>query len=158
MRVSMRAEFEIERPIEEVFDFATACAGFPLFLFPLWPIPGVSSARMVDTPLPITGARRDILMTDGATIQEILLAYDRPARHQYRWLNRPPPPFSWLVRGGEGDWRFTATPSGTRIEWVYHFELTSALLIILAPPLMFFFRRWMQRGLEGLPAALSKAC
>lgn len=156
MKISMQAEFEVERPVEEVFDFATSCEGFPLFLFPLGPIPGITSARMVDSPIPKTGARRDILLTDGDTIQEVLLAYDRPSRHNYRWLNRPAPPFSWLVRGGEGDWIFTATPRGTRIVWVYHFELTSPLAIIPAPPLKFFFRRWMQKGLERLPAALSK--
>lgn len=155
MKLSMQAEFEVARPVEEVFDFATSCEGFPRFLFPLGPIPGVASARMVDAPMPATGARRDILMTDGATIEEVLLAYERPSRHRYRWLNRPAPPFSWLVRGGEGDWCFTAVAGGTRIVWVYHFELTSRLALVAAPPLMFFFRRWMQQGLERIPAALS---
>lgn len=155
MKVSMQAEFEVARPVEEVFDFATACDGFPLFLFPLGPIPGVASARMIDSPTPVAGARRDILMTDHATIQEELLAYDRPSRHRYRWLNRPAPPFSWLVRGGEGDWHFTAVPGGTRIVWLYHFELTSRLALVATPPLMFFFKRWMQRGLQRIPAAMS---
>lgn len=156
MRVSRRAEFEVERPVEEVFDLATACDGFALFLFALGPVPGVASSRMIDAPAPRAGARRDVLLTDGDIIHEELLAYDRPSRHRYRWLNRPSPPFAWVVKGGEGDWTFSATQKGTLVVWMYYFELTSPLAIVLAPPLLWFFGRWMQKGLERLPAALAK--
>jgi len=80
MRISTRAEFEVESPTEEVFDLATACDGLSLFLFPLWPIPGVASAQIIDAPAPAAGARREVLMTDGAKIKEALLLYDRPSR------------------------------------------------------------------------------
>lgn len=155
MRVSTRAEVEVERPIEEVFDFATACDGFQLFLFTVGPIPGVAGSRMVDAPAPKAGAKRDVRLTDGTTIHEVLLAYDRPSRHHYRWLKPPAPPFSWLVKCGEGDWTFSATQKGTRIVWLYHFDLTSPLARVLSPALLWFFRRWMQTGLERLPAALA---
>lgn len=156
MKVSKRAAFEVERPIEEVFDFATACDGFQLFLFPFGPIPGVAGSRMVDAPAPRTGARRDVQLTDRTTINEILLAYDRPSRHGYRWLNLPAPPFSLLVKGAEANWTFSPTAKGTHIAWVYEFELTSPLAVVLAVPVLWFFRGWMQRGLERLPAALAK--
>ncbi len=157
MELANRAEIEIARPIEEVFDLACACDGFPRFLFPYGPIPGVASSNMVDVPAPKAGARRDVHMTDGSTIQEEVLAFDRPSRHRYRWVNRPAPPFSWLVRGGEGDWTFTPTAAGTRIVWIYRFELTSPLALLVAPPVLVLFRRWMQRGLAALPAALASA-
>jgi uncharacterized protein YndB with AHSA1/START domain len=157
LQLANRAEIEIARPIEEVFDLACACDGFPRFLFPFGPIPGVASSAMVDAPTPKPGARRDVHMTDGSTMQEEILAFDRPSRHRYCWLNRPAPPFSWLVRGGEGDWTFSATPTGTRIVWVYRFELTSPLVLVVALPVMLLFRRWMQRGLASLPAALASA-
>lgn len=156
MKVSTRAAFEVARPTEEAFDFATACDGFELFLFAFGPIPGVAGSRMVDVPEPVTGGKRDVLLTDRSTVHEILLAYDRPSRHRYRWLEPPAPPFSWLVKCGEADWTFSATPGGTHIAWVYEFELTSPLAIVLSPPLLWFFRGWMQRGLERLPAALAK--
>ena len=155
MKVSTRAEFEVERPVEDVFDLATACDGFPLFLFPVGPIPGVAGSRMLDAPAPRAGARRDVFLTDGTTVHEILLAYERPSRHGYRWLHPPAPPFSLLVKGAEGDWTFSSTQKGARIVWVYTFELTSPLAMVLAPPLLWCFRRWMRKGLQGLPAALA---
>ena len=157
MKVSARAAFEVARPIEAVFDLATACDGFQLFLFPFGPLPGVAGSRMIDAPEPVTGGKRDVVLTDGSTVHEILLAFDRPSRHRYRWLEPPAPPFSWVVKGGEADWAFSATPGGTHVAWHYEFELTSPLAIVLAPPLLWLFRGWMQRGLERLPTALSNA-
>jgi hypothetical protein len=154
MIVTRSAEFELTHPIEEVFDFATSCEGFSKFLLPLGPIPGVAEARLIDASEPITGARRDVHMTDGSLIKEVLLEYHRPYRHWYRWTNRPARPFSWLVRGAEGDWQFTSTSSGTRIVWHYHFELTSPIAIVAGIPLLAFMRRWMQTGLNRLPDAL----
>ena len=155
MKITARASVDVPRPIEEVFDFATACDGFPRFLFPLGPLPGIRSSRMLDAPAPKTGARREVVMTDSSRLEEELLAYDRPSRHRYRWLNRPARPFSWLVRGGEGDWSFTPTADGTRVIWLYTFEPTSAVTGVLARPLVWFFQRWMQRGLDRLRATLA---
>jgi hypothetical protein len=86
-------------------------------------------------------------MTDGSVVREEVLAWERPSRHRYRWLDPPAFPFSLLVRSGEGDWRFAPADGGTRIEWVYTFELTSPLVSPLAAALMPVFRRWMQRAL-----------
>jgi uncharacterized protein YndB with AHSA1/START domain len=157
MRLTNRAEIEIARPVEEVFDLAAACEGFPRFLLPFGPIPGVASAELVDAAAPKAGVRRDVHMTDGSTMREEILAFDRPSRHRYRWLNRPAPPFSWLVRAAEGDWTFTATPTGTRIVWLYHLEPTSPIALVLAAPIALLFRSWMQRGLARLPAALASS-
>ena len=86
-------------------------------------------------------------MSDGRIVGEELLAYDRPARHRYRWLRPPAFPFSLLVSGGEGDWRFTGVNGGTRIEWDYTFELRSPLAWPVALALKAIFGRWMQRAL-----------
>jgi hypothetical protein len=83
-------------------------------------------------------------------LDEEIVAFDRPHRHRYRWLNRPAPPFSYLVSGGEGDWTFTADGASTRIVWSYTFELTSPLVLPLMLPVRALFRRWMQRGLERI--------
>lgn len=157
MRVTRQAEYEVARPIEEVFDLSTACDQLPKFMLPFGIIPGVADARMVDAEAPKAGALRDISLTDGSTIQEQLLNLERPIRQHYRWVNPPAPPFSWLVRGAEGDWSYSATPNGTRVVWVYHFELTSPLAIVLALPVLALFRRWMQRSLERLAGAATAA-
>ena len=147
MKLSARAAVEIPRPVGEVFDFATSCQGFPRFIHALGPIPGIARAEMVGVPAPKAGAERRIHMTDGSVVAEEVLAYDRPSRHRYRWLEPPAFPFSLIVRGGEGDWRFTAAGGGTMVEWVYAFELTSPLAWPLAAAVVVVFRRWMQRAL-----------
>jgi uncharacterized protein YndB with AHSA1/START domain len=147
MKLTEHASVEIPRPVEQVFDFATSCEGFPRFIWAFGPIPGITRAEMLGGLAPKAGAERHIHMTDGNVVEEELLAYDRPSRHSYRWLKPPAFPFSIIVRTAQGDWRFTAANGGTRIDWDYTFELTSPLALPLAAPLMMIFRRWMQRTL-----------
>lgn len=146
MKLTARASVEIPKPIDLVFDLATSCEGFPRFIWAYGPIPGVKRAEMVGGQAPKASAERHIHMTDGNVVEEELLAYDRPSRHRYRWLKPPAFPFSLIVRTAEGDWRFTTTSGGTRIDWDYHFELTS-IFALLGAPLLLVFRLWMQRAL-----------
>jgi hypothetical protein len=147
VRIERSAEIEVARPPTEVFDFATACETFPRVLHRFGPLPGITGAEMQGGAAPKPGALRDIHRTDGSTVEEELLAYDRPVCHRYRWTRPPAPPLGWLVRGGEGEWRFAPSPRGTRIVWRYRFELSSVLLAPLALPIVALFRRWMARGL-----------
>lgn len=147
MKLATHASVEIPSPADRVFDFATSCEGFPQFIWAYGPIPGITRAEIVGAQPPQAGVERHIHMTDGNVVEEELLTYERPSQHRYRWLKPPAFPFSLIVRTGEGDWRFTATNGGTRIDWTYSFELTSALAWPLAAPLMIVFRRWMQRAL-----------
>jgi len=148
------AEIEIPRAPEEVFDLAASCAGFPRFLLRLGPIPAVVRAELVDAAEPKAGGRRRIELGDGSMMEEEILAYDRPARHRYRWTKPPAPPFSWLVRSAEGDWTFTPTPGGTRVAWRYRFESPSRVAELLARPVAALFGRWMRQGLANLRAIL----
>jgi hypothetical protein len=155
VKLRARAEVHVPKPPEAVFDFATACETFPRILLPLGPVPGIAKAEMLGAGAPRAGARRRIGMTDGSTIDEEILAFDRPGLHRYRWLNRPAPPFSWLVRGGEAEWTFAPSQGGTRIVWTYAFELTTPLVAPLGAAVIAVFRRWMMRGLEGVRSALA---
>ena len=151
MELSARAEIEVARPCEVSFDFAAANESFARVLLPMGPLPGITGAEWMDGSVEAKpGARRLIHLSDGTSIGEEVLAYDRPARHRYRWLNPPAAPLSWLVRSGEGDWSFTPIGRGTRIVWSYRFGLTSALAAPLAWPVVWLFQRWMQRGLTRI--------
>ena len=92
MQISARAEEHVPRPPEHVFDFATACETFPKVLLPLGPVAGIAHADLLDGAPLRTGARRRIVLTDGSIIDEQILAFERPRRHRYRWLNPPPAP------------------------------------------------------------------
>lgn len=157
MKLTARASVEIPSAPDRVFDFATSCEGFPRFIWPYGPIPGIVRAEMLRGQAPVAGAERHIHMTDGNVVEEELLAYDRPSRHRYRWLKPPAFPFSLIVRTAEGDWRFTPANGGTRIDWDYSFELTSVLAWPFAALLMMIFRRWMQRTLLRARTVLAAA-
>jgi uncharacterized protein YndB with AHSA1/START domain len=146
MKLTARASVDIPKPADQVFDFATSCEGFPRFIWAYGPIPGITRAEMVAGQAPKAGAERHVHLTDGNVVKEQLLAYDRPSRHRYRWLHAPAFPNSLIFSAAEGDWRFTATSGGTRIDWDYHFELTS-VFALLAAPLLLVFRLWMKRSL-----------
>jgi uncharacterized protein YndB with AHSA1/START domain len=154
MALAARAEIEIPKPALEVFDLATSCEGFPRFLLRLGPIPAVVRAELVGASEPMAGGRRLIELGDGSRIEEEIVAFERPARHRYRWLSPPAPPFSWLVRSAEGDWTFTPVAAGTRVAWSYRFEARSAIAEVLARPVVLLFGRWMRRGLVNLRALL----
>ena len=156
MHVQIRASTEVPRPLEATFDFATAADGFAKVLRPVPPIPGVRGAEIVGGGEPKTGGRRVVHMTDGSTVYEELLAWERPKRHRYRWASKPAFPFSLLVRAGEGDWHFSPAGTGTRIDWTYRFELTTPLVYPLALLVTALFRRWMQAGLDAIRAELSR--
>jgi uncharacterized protein YndB with AHSA1/START domain len=150
MALEAQAEIEIAKPVDEVFALATSCAGFPRFLLRMGPIPAVASAELVGAAEPKAGGRRRLVLGDGSTMDEEILAYERPSHHRYRWASPPAPPFSWLVRGATGDWVFSPLGSGTRVRWTYSFEPASSLAALFARPVVAIFQRWMQRGLVRL--------
>jgi hypothetical protein len=154
VRLGTATEIEVAQPVERVFDYATACETFPRVLLPLGPLPGVSAAEMQDGAAPKPGARRRIRMSDGSSLIEEVLAFERPSRHRYRWLDPPRAPLGWLVRSGEGDWSFAPSARGTRIRWSYGFELATPLAAPFALPIVWLFRRWMARGLERVREGL----
>jgi hypothetical protein len=149
MQVQTRARIEIPLLPERAFDLAVADETFPRTLRGYGPIPGLARVETVGGA-PVAGATRRVSMTDDSVIVEELLEHERPRRHRYRWLEPPAPPFSLLVRSAEGDWKFSPAGAGTSIEWTYRFELTSPLVLPLAAPVVWLFRRWMERGLARL--------
>lgn len=154
MSLQVRATREIDAPPERVFDVAVACETLPSLLQKLGPIPAITAMHLVDGARLATGVQRLVQMSDGTMLREEVLELDRPRRHRYRWLSPPAFPFSLLVRSAEGDWLFTASARGTRVEWTYTFELTSPLARPLALPARALFRRWMAQGLSNLAATV----
>jgi uncharacterized protein YndB with AHSA1/START domain len=158
MELRTRAQVTISRPCEQVFDFAVASETQARVLKKLGPIPGIASIEYLgaDARL-VPGARRRVSMTDGSVLEEEVLEVERPRVHRYRWGRGLRPPFSLLVRTGEGCWTFIDTERGTAVEWLYTFELRSPLAAPLAAGVLLLFRRWMQAGLDRIRAELVSA-
>jgi hypothetical protein len=154
MEISTATSIVIPRPRGEVFDFCTMDDTFERLLRPLGPIAGVAKSEMGEGQALQTGADRRITLTDGAVLNEEILDYTPPLRHQYRWVGGIKPPFSWLVRSGTGLWQFSEVEGGTRVDWSYVFEVKSAVAYVLVQPIAPLFRRWMAQGLNAVAAEL----
>ena len=148
--ISTSASVLVPRPREEVFAVATDSTNAPRTLRPRGPFAGITRVEMHEGEILSTGARRRIHMTDGTVLEEVILAYDPPAKHRYRWEGGAKFPFSLLIRSGTGTWEFTEAEGGTQIVWSYTFGLTSPLAYPLAWPIALLFRGWLQQGLDAI--------
>lgn len=158
MKLSTAASITIAKPRPQVFDFCTKNDTFERLLRPLGPIAGIAKAEFREGQMLRTGARRSITMTDGTVLEERILDYAPPKRHQYQWEEGVKPPFSWLVRSGTGCWDFSEVQDGggTRVNWSYVFELRSTLAYPFALPILPLFRRWLQRGLDAIASEMEQ--
>ena len=153
LRVSTRASATTESNPEHVFDIATNSDRFPEFFRGFGPIPAVTRVTWLTQP-PATGGRRAVETADGETIEEDVVALERPHTHRYRIPGGFPAPFSWLVRSAEGHWSFLAHGQTTTLHWDYSFELTHPLSwLITAPLVKICFRLAMQRCLNAMVKA-----
>ncbi|MGB8332007.1 MAG: SRPBCC family protein [Polyangiales bacterium] len=118
------------------------------------PFAGITKVEKHDGQMLAKDAKRRVFMTDGTVLEEVILEYDPPVRHNYRWTGGAKFPFSLLVRSGTGNRDFIETEGGTRIVWTYTFGLTSPLAYPLAIPIVWLFKRWLQQGLDVIRAEL----
>ena len=152
MNLNTAASIVMPGSREEVFDFACANETFERNLRPHGLIAGVEKAEMFEGQALAADSWRRISLTDGVVIEELILDYDRPTKHRYRWTGGLKAPNSWLVRSGEGCWDFSEVSGGTRIDWSYVFELTSPLAYPLALVARASYKSWMNHGLEAMRA------
>ena len=157
MNLTAHAAIDVPKSAEDVFDMTARLDGFSRFLHAFGPIPAVKGAIIEGGGEPATGAKRLVSMSDGSVMVEDILELTRPHTHRYKWSKGPKPPFSWLVKSGEGTWTFTPEPggAGTRVDWSYTFELTSRAASPLAAVVIAIFRRWMLKGLAELRVVMS---
>ena len=152
--ISTSASVLVPRPREEVFAVATDSSNAPRTLRSRGPFAGITEVEMHEGQVLATGARRRIHMTDGTALEEVILAYEPPSRHSYRWEGGAKFPFSLLVRSGTGNWEFSDVEGGTQIVWSYTFGLTSPLAYPFAWPIVRLFRGWLQQGLDTIRAEI----
>jgi hypothetical protein len=155
MQLRASATIEIARPREVVFDFSCACETYVKLFRPRGPIAGVAKAAMIDGAPLAAGARRRIELSDGAVLEEDVLAFDRPTRHTYRWDRGLRAPAKFLVRAGEGDWTFRDHGRGTLVVWSYTFELTTPVVYFAALIMRGQFQRWMEQQLYAIAEDLT---
>jgi uncharacterized protein YndB with AHSA1/START domain len=155
MQIAIRVQTQLDQAPQDVFDALADLRNFPRFIARLGPIPGVADVQWLDGAQPGAGARRRLAMSDGTTVDEEVLVFERGTEHRYRWVHPPAPPFSFLVSGGEGCFTFDRSGHGTKLVWSYALTLTSPLAYPLALPVTWLFRRWMAQGLSRVTGLFS---
>lgn len=141
----------------QAYALATDAASFSRYFKGCGPVPAVLKVEWEPGPQGVIGARRRVYNSDGSVIVEEVLELSASHRHRYRLISGFKPPFSWMVKWAEGDWRFTPEAKGTRIDWHYHFELRSAVVSPLVLPIVqIFFRRAMQDCLTAMVEQLTE--
>ncbi len=150
MHITTKPAITVPRSRDIVFASAISNEMFKRTLLAYGPIAGIADGIILDGQPLRQGVRRRITLTDGTILDEDILEHEVPTRHRYKWTSGLKPPFSWLVKSGEGTWTFSEVNDGTRIVWSYVFELRSVLGYPLATPIVGLFRRWQRKGLARI--------
>lgn len=156
MHLDVELNLTVDRSPEQVFDLVGDHRNFPRTIAKTALVPGVVRSDALEGPATGPGSRRRLQLTDGTTMDEEVVVFERPREHTYRWLKSPPMPIGLIVRGAEGSWRFEPDPRGTRIHWRYRFQLSSPLALPFALPLIAAFRAWMKKSLVCVQVLLDE--
>lgn len=159
MRVHTEQSIVVSGPIEAVFDHACDGAKLAKLLTGWGPVPATTAIELLDgATATAVGVRRRVMTSDGAALEEEVLAFDRPRRHTYRLYGAFKGPAKLLVREGEGDWAFESLgPDSTRVVWHYSFELRSPLAWPFGLAMIrVAFAGMMRTGLRNLARAFER--
>jgi hypothetical protein len=117
--------------VESLFDIVVAEDVLPKVLHRWGPVPAVVGTRDITGPWTTPGSQRTVVLDDGSTARERLLAWVRPVRFEYV-VDRFTSPLARLVDHANGRWEFSsAGPESSSFRWTYSFHPTS--LAALAP-------------------------
>lgn len=134
----VKGDIEIDRPVEEVFDFACDERNEPLYNPTM-----TSSAKLTTGPIGV-GTRFGATITSmgrGTSMVVEFTAFDRPRRIAS----------TTNLEGMaiDGDLTFAPVPAGTRMSWRWRLHPTGALRLLL-PVLVLLGRRNERRIWTGL--------
>ena len=150
MHVSAEAHVTILRPRAEVFAHLTLDEAFVRYCRKKGPFAGIDEAK-TEGPLQL-GARRQVRMSDGMTLEETITEWNVPEHHGYQWSD-PPKPLGLLIKKAHGLWRFEARGDNvTQVTWRYTLTLRSPLFYPIGKALSVGFRGWMQASLVNAHA------
>jgi hypothetical protein len=152
MHIAIDAEHLMPASPEAAFALSLDAQRFPALFRGFGPIPAVE--RITLHAPPAVGSTRELENSDGSRLGERITALEPARRHAYS-LTGMRPPFGWLVRQGEADWRFTPHADGVRVAWSYRFTLTRPIAWPVAWPLLQgCMRTAMRRCLHAMDAML----
>lgn len=157
MKIQTHASVTVPAGAERAFALVTDLMHFHEYFKGSGPVPAVLRVEWQPGNGPVPGGLRNVHNSDGSVIVEELLELKAPRKHVYRLISGFKPPFSLLVTSAKGDWTLTPEGAGTRIEWLYEFELSSPFAWPMTLPIVkIFFRQAMQNCLNAMRDRLAQ--
>ena len=133
MWIECQASHKLPCTPERAFAKCVDSERFPGWFRGYGPIAGID--RIESDGPPRLGGRRTVYNADGSVLHECITELTAPLRHAYT-LDGFRPPFSWLVRRGEALWSIAPELAGSNVRWSYRFTLTSPLVGVSSPRMM----------------------
>src|SRR5687768_9685496 len=126
---------------EVAFDGVVAAPLTELFTERSGPIPPIRECTGQDGVWGVAGQTRTVVLDDGSSNLETLVAVDRPGSYRYR-LTDFSGAMKALVRSIDGEFAFAAEGQGTRVTWTWQMHPANPVSRLLLPGLGFFWRRY----------------
>jgi polyketide cyclase/dehydrase/lipid transport protein len=150
-QVSSTVSTVIHAPIDDVFQYVVDEGTPARDLRAYGMAPGVrGGVRLTGGGWDHVGARRVVVLDEGATLVEEIERIEAPRRFGYRVSD-----FSFemkdLASEGHGYWEFVPTAEGTRVTWTYVFTARACPVEpALRAAVGVFFHPYMERGLASI--------
>lgn len=126
---------------EEAFDGVLAAPLPELFSDRAGPIPPVRECTGQEGEWGSVGQTRTVVLADGGTNLETLVALDRPGSYRYR-LTDFTGAFQALVAHVDGEFAFLPEGERTRVTWSWRMHATHPVTRAMLPVVGFFWRRY----------------
>jgi len=139
---------------DAAFDAILAAPLEDLFAERAGLIPPIRECQGQDGAWGTVGQTRTIVLADGSTNVETLVAADRPGDYRYR-ISEISGPLKALIAGIDGRFSFVAEGSGSRVTWSWSLVPTNAVTRLFIPVLGVFWRRYATKMWRRYAARLA---
>jgi hypothetical protein len=126
---------------EAAFDGVLAAPLPELFTDRAGPIPPVRECTGQQGAWGDVGQTRTVVLADGSSNLETLVAADRPGSYRYRLADFTGP-MKLLIRSVDGEFAFRPEGQGTQVTWTWHMHPTNPAARLVLPVVARFWRRY----------------
>lgn len=154
--IKLAIEIDIAEQPDVVFALATDPETLPRIFLQCAGVPALMQVEQASESQ--QGVERFMRYADGTEHKEYLQLHQPPLKHHFRVSAPLPGKLGLFFSGGEVQWVFIKTQTGTALHWQYQFALRRVLLQPLAQLfLVTAYKRYLRDALQRLKIKLEAA-